>query len=255
MKPEPVFRGIGVALITLFDDNGALDVASSMDHASRLVDLGVKAVVVAGTNGEAGLLTPEERTELIEAVRKAVPSTPLVAGTGASWSGMAAQLTREAVSAGADAVLVMSPPGLTDPSSYFATVAGAAGTTPVMAYHFPRVSSPGIPVELLARLPITGVKDSSGDAERLLQEVAHFPGDTYPGSSALLTLAGAVGATGAILALANADPAICAAAFGGDAESQLRLIDDHLKAKVRTPHGIKELTSARFGTSVRARAD
>ena len=54
---------------------------------------------------------------------------------------------------------------------------------------------------------------------------------------------------------ANADPAICAAAFDGDAESQLRLIDNHLKAKVRTPHGIKELTSARFGTSVRARAD
>src|SRR6266545_4205044 len=58
---EPLFRGVGVALATLFDGAGGLDAKATAEHAATLVDLGVRAVVVAGPTGEAAPLTPAER--------------------------------------------------------------------------------------------------------------------------------------------------------------------------------------------------
>ncbi|HLI56528.1 MAG TPA: hypothetical protein VKY26_05770, partial [Actinomycetota bacterium] len=71
--------------------------------------------------------------------------------------------------------------------------------------------------------------------------------------SALLALAGPLGAAGAILALANAEPERCAAAFAGDADAQLGLAESHREAAKAFPRGIKALTAARFGTSAVAR--
>src|SRR5262249_37195268 len=114
-------------------------------------------------------------------------------------------------------LLAWPPPGGLDMAGYFKAVAGAAQDRPVLAYHFPRVYPPGIEVEALAGLPVAGQKDSSGQADRLLDDLAHYPGATYVGSSALLALAGPLGATGALLALANVEPERCVAAFEGDA--------------------------------------
>ena len=96
MKAEPVFRGVAVALVTLFDESLELDAEGTAELAVRLVDLGVKAVVVGGTTGEAAALDPEERSELLAAVRKALPQgsgVPVIAGTGAPSARQAARLT------------------------------------------------------------------------------------------------------------------------------------------------------------------
>lgn len=53
-----LFTGVGVALVTLFRDDGALDAAATAELAAALTDLGVRAVLVAGTTGEAAALTP-----------------------------------------------------------------------------------------------------------------------------------------------------------------------------------------------------
>ncbi len=170
---EPLFRGVGVALATLFDGAGGLDAKATAEHAATLVDLGVRAVVVAGSTGEAATLTPAERLALLTEVRRAVPSgIPVLAGTGAPSRRQAVALTRAAVDHGADALLVLSPPGSSDLRGYYEAVAGAAASTPVLAYHYPKSSQPGIPVELLPELPIQGAKDSSGDPERLLAGAA-----------------------------------------------------------------------------------
>jgi 4-hydroxy-tetrahydrodipicolinate synthase len=154
---EPLFRGVGVALATLFDDGGGLDAKATAAHAATLVDLGVRAVVVAGSTGEAPALTEQERTTLLTEVRRAVPpSIPVLAGTGAPSRRQAAALTRSATGHGADAALVLSPPGSADLSGYYAAVAEAAAPTPVLAYHYPKASQPGIPVELLPELSVQG---------------------------------------------------------------------------------------------------
>jgi 4-hydroxy-tetrahydrodipicolinate synthase len=250
-----LFRGVGVALVTLFGEGGELQALETADLAGRLVELGVRAVVVAGTTGEAAALEPDERSELLAAVRKAVPEgggVPLIAGTGAPSARQAVRLTVMAKEAGVDAVLALSPPGAADPRPYYEALSIAADDLPVLAYHYPRIAAPGIAVEALADLPVAGLKDSSGDPHRLLATLDAWDGPVYAGSSALVTMAASVGCAGAILALANAEPEACLAAFAGDADAQLKLAKFRL-AETRFPRGIKELVAARYGCSATVR--
>ncbi len=197
-----LFRGAGVALLTLFHDDGSIDPRATADLARELVERGMRSVLVAGTTGEAATLTNAERSALIGAIRQAIPAeVPVIAGTGAPSIRQAVGLTEEAVAAGADAMLAWTPPGGADLPGYFKAVAGAAQGRPVLAYHFPRVYPPGIPVEALAGLPVAGQKDS-----------------------------GQLGATGALLALANVEPERCVAAFAGDAAAQRDIAERHLAA-------------------------
>ncbi|MGH8904718.1 MAG: dihydrodipicolinate synthase family protein [Egibacteraceae bacterium] len=247
---QPIFTGVGVALVTLFTCHGDLDAPATADLASRLVGEGVRAVLVAGTTGEAAALSRQERVTLLEAVRAVVPAeVPVIAGTGAPSARQAVTLTATARDHGADAALVLSPPGVADPRGYYEAVAEAAGGMPLLAYHFPQVSPPGIPVELLADLPVQGLKDSTGDPERLLAELDAYGGDLYTGSSAILALAGPLGCTGAILALANVAAARCACAFTGDAKAQHALAGVHRAAHEAFPAGLKRLVAQAYGTS------
>jgi 4-hydroxy-tetrahydrodipicolinate synthase len=249
-----LFTGVGVALVTLFDDDGNLDTAATADLAVRLTGLGMRAVLVAGTTGEAMSLSADERSALISAVRAAVPAdVPVLAGTGAPTGAQAAHLTERAYDAGADAALVLSPPAVADPRPYFDRVAKAGQGRPLLAYHFPFAASPGIPVEMLPDLPVSGLKDSSGDAGRLLDELEVFDRDIYVGATTVLTMGGAVGATGAILVLANAEPERCIAAFAGDGKAQVELAAPHRASMVGFPAGIKGLVADRFGVSAVAR--
>lgn len=245
----PVFTGVGVAIVTLFDDDGAVDAKATADLAAQLVDLGMKAVVVAGSTGEAASLSADERTALVQAVKGAVASVPVIAGTGAPSAQQAAELTRAAVADGADAVLALSPPGSADVRPYYDAVAEAAGDAPLLAYHYPAMSAPGFPIDVLLDLPVEGCKDSSGSADRLLETRDAWNGPLYVGSSALLSMAGPLGCAGAILALANAYPERCIQAFAGDSIAQLDLAGPHRRAAAALPAGIKRLTAERFGTS------
>lgn len=249
-----VFTGVGVALATLFDEDGEVDVAATAAHAARLVELGVTAVVVAGSTGEAATLSIAERNALLAAVRDAAAGrVPVLAGTGAPSARQAVELTLHARDGGADAVLVLSPPGTTDPRPYYERVAEAAGAVPVLAYHFPKVSAPGLDVDVVGSLPVAGCKDSSGDAERLLATLEATSVPLYTGSSVLLSLAGPAGCAGAILALANVEPERCAAAFAGEGQVQRELVAAHLAAHERFPRGLKALMAKRFGTAEVAR--
>ena len=250
---SPPFTGVGAALITLFHDDGQVDFDGTAAHAARLVAAGLQAIVVAGTTGESDALDDGERARLFAAVRAAVPGVPLVAGTAAATTEQAQALTRAAAGAGADAVLARSPRGVEDPTAYYQAVADAAGDLPLLAYHFPRVSPPGISLDVLEKLPVQGAKDSSGDMTRLLATLDRWDGWLYTGSAALVMPAGLLGCTGAILALANAEPELCLAAFGGSAQAQRDLTRGHLAASRSFPGGIKQLVAERFGTSEQAR--
>src|SRR5688500_16346347 len=230
-----LFTGVGVALVTLFTDDLEVDTGATADLAARLAEAGVKCVLVNGSTGEAAALSDDERVALVRAMREALPAeTPVLAGTGAPSARQAVALTADAAAAGADAVLVLSPPGVPNPVTYFEEVAAKA-EIPVLAYHFPRVSAPGIPVGLLPQLPVEGLKDSSGDADRLLETLETWDQPLYTGSSAILSLAGPLGCAGAILALANAEPELCIAALDGDAGAQRKLAPSHLASRRSFP--------------------
>jgi 4-hydroxy-tetrahydrodipicolinate synthase len=253
--PEPpLWRGVAAALVTLFDDDLAVDVAGTAAHAVRLVDLGVRAVVVGGSTGESDSLTNSELGDLVAAVRDACPrDVPVLAGGGGPWTAPAVARSTAAVKAGADAVLVAPPRRAGDLRAYYGAVAEAVAPAYVLAYHYPGVAGGEVPVAALPELPIHGLKDSTGDAERLLAELAAWDRATYVGSSALTGYAGFLGAAGAILAVANVAPEDSVAAFDGDAAAQRRLLAAHLAVKQHFPHGLKAATAQRFGTPEHAR--
>src|SRR5215217_7414823 len=220
---EPLFTGVGVALATQFDEAGEVDAKATAAHAAALVDLGIRAVVVAGSTGEAAALTAGERVDLLTEVRRAVPApVPVIAGTGGPSARQAAAL----------------------------------------AYHFPQTAPPGIPLEALAGLPVQGLKDSSADPERLLAELEVFPHPLWVGAATLLLMAGSLATAGsagvsagsgavagAILAVANVDPEHAIAAFAGDPAAQRALFVAHKRIRTAFPHGLKDAIADRFGTS------
>lgn len=244
-----VFDGVGVALVTLFHDDGEVDLDATAALAAELAAAGVRAIVLAGSTGEAATLDGAERVALVQAVREALPTgVPILVGTGAPSARQAAGLTAEVVAAGVDGVLVLSPPNNADPTGYYREVLAAAGDVPVLGYHYPKMSAPGIEVELLPRLAelgLAGLKDSSGDAGRLVRTLETFDGDLYVGSPWLLSAAGPLGATGAILAVANVEPALSIAAFGGDVAAQRALAP--IAARASGPRDVKALLAERTG--------
>lgn len=249
MPPSPVFEGVGVALVTLFDDEGEIDAPATADHAARLVDAGVAAVVVAGSTGEAAALDADERSDLLIAVRSAVDgAVPVLAGTGAASARQAVVLSKRAEHDGADALLVLSPTGVVDPRPYYERVARAVDV-PVLAYHYPSASAPGVPVDVIGQLPVAGLKDSAGDAERLIIEADLCPSGLYTGHPALVQLAGSIGCSGAILALANVDPEGCNRAWAGDGRVQRELINGHRAQALAGIAGLKRALCALHGTS------
>lgn len=250
MPPSPeLFTGVGVALVTLFDQEGEIDAPATADHAARLVELGVRAVLVAGSTGEAATLDADERSDLLVAVRYAVDErVPVLAGTGAASTRQSVILSKRAAADGANALVVHPPPGAAEPLSHYERVAAAVGV-PVLAYHYPKVASPGVPVEVLGQLPVAGIKDSSGDPERLLHEAELMPGGVYTGHPSLVLLAGASGCAGAILALANVDPEGCARAWAGDGTVQRELISGHRAQSLTGIAGLKRTLCALHGTS------
>ena len=250
----PIFSGVGVALLTIFDSSGAVDAGATAQLAARLVEHGVRAVLVAGSTGEPASLTPEERALLVGAVRAALPRQVVVlAGSGAPSALQAVHLTKVVLDAGADAVLALSPQQTSDARRYYDLVAEAAAGAPVLAYHFPAVSAPGLPVAVLGELAVEGLKDSSGDVHRLYEEVEVFPGWLYSGSANLVLLAGALQCAGVILAIANLHPELSVRAFEGDANAQRQLVVAADQVSGPWPHRLKQAVSARFGTSVTAR--
>jgi dihydrodipicolinate synthase/N-acetylneuraminate lyase len=248
------WTGVGVALVTLFDEAGEVDAAATAAHAARVVSLGVRAVLVNGSTGEAAALSDDERVDLLAAVRRACPEVPVIAGASGEWWRPAAARVSAALAAGADGVLV-APPRLGGPiEEYYARVAQAAGGAPVLAYHYPGVAGGEVPVEALGSLPVDGVKDSSGSTDRLAHELALIgPAPVYTGAPGLLGYARWLGAAGAIVAAANLLPETCVAAWEGQAAAQREVLDAERACGDRFPGGLKEAMARRFGTSATSR--
>ena len=63
-----LFRGVGVALVTLFGDDGAVDAGGTGELAAALAERGMRAILVAGTTGEAATLAEIGRASCRERV-------------------------------------------------------------------------------------------------------------------------------------------------------------------------------------------
>lgn len=251
---KPVFSGVAVALVTFFDEHGHVDNEATARHAAHLAGRGVRALVVAGVTGEASHLSMKERLQLFDAVRAAVPDDfPVILGTGNLSAGVSVpRMTSMAAEHKASAALVMSPTR-GDVREFYGEVVHAAGHMPVLAYHNPAVSEPGLAMDELKALKVGGVKDSTGDGERMLDMVSWYKGWIYTGVATMVYFSGQIGCTGAILAAANLEPELCADAWAGSVQAQKDLIHVHKIVAHEGVKGIKQELARKFHTSTACR--
>ncbi|MEU9325735.1 4-hydroxy-tetrahydrodipicolinate synthase [Streptomyces canus] len=211
----PPFGRALCAMITPFDEAGALDLDGAQALADHLVREGCDGLVLSGTTGESPTTTDAEKAALVTAVREAVGErASVVAGVGTFDTRHTVELTLAAEKAGADGVLVVSPYYSRPPQdaleAHFREIADTSGL-PVMLYDIPGRTGTRIEPETMIRLAehprIVAVKDCSYDllgTQKVLNrtELAY-----YAGCDEHILALYAVGAAGYVSTVANVVPA------------------------------------------------
>ena len=230
MKPAGVF----IPAITPFDPvTGDVDLVAMRANLRSWLAHPVHGIVIAGSTGEAVLLSRGERGSLIEATADVMSDDRLlIAGTGVESTRGTIRLGLEAADAGADAVLVQPPAyylGAMTPEAvreHYIAVADAS-PVPVLIYQAPlRFSTIDFPSGLVAELSrhpnIVGIKDSRGSLEKVAELLDCVPDDfaVIVGNGAGLYAALELGAAGGILGVANLAPAESAGIFQRFAEGR-----------------------------------
>jgi len=215
--------GIFPPLPTSFDkeENLALDKMRINIKALSAYDL--RGFLVLGSNGELVHLSEAEKLQVYEIARETIARDKvMIAGTGGQSTRETIMLTKAAVKAGADAVLVLNPfyfKGLMKPEAlkqhYFSIA--EASTVPVIVYNMPGNSGMDMDADtvlLLSEHPnIIGMKDSGGNIVKMgnIRQRVKPEFQILAGSAGFLIPAMSVGACGGILASANIAPAQCIA--------------------------------------------
>lgn len=215
MKLEGIFS----AITTPFDHEGNLYRAKVRHNVGLWDKTKLSGYVVCGSTGESVFLSSEEKIQFWEWVAEDAASEKLlIAGTAAESVRETVALTNRAAEIGYKAALVRTPSyyrGLmSKPATqalYFRAVADQS-KIPVLLYNFPQLTGLDLGAETVAELShhpnIVGIKESSGDLAKV-QRMVHSAADGFrvlAGSAPTLYSSLAVGAAGAILAVANALP-------------------------------------------------
>jgi 4-hydroxy-tetrahydrodipicolinate synthase len=201
------FGRVMTAMVTPFDERGALDLDAAATLADWLVDNGSDGLVLCGTTGESPVLTDSEEVALTRVVRSTV-SVPILLGTGSNDTAYAVEATRRSAELGVDGVLLVTPyynrPPQAGLEAHFRAIA-AATDLPVVLYDIPVRTGRKIDTDVILRLVrevpnVVGVKDAAGDPAESARLIAEAPGDfeLYSGDDAMTLPLLAVGAVGVI---------------------------------------------------------
>jgi len=215
-------QGIFPALTTSFDYEGNLYKIKVFHNIEKLNQVALTGYVVCGSTGETPLLSVKERLQLMQWIREAsAEGKILIAGVGAESVHETVQMANQAAEIGFHAALVLTPfyyrdqMHRPDTQALFFRAVADRSRLPVLLYNIPQVTGYHLPTDTIAALShhpnIAGMKDSSGDLEKLAAAVrAAKPGfQVLSGSGAGFCEALQAGATGAILAIANPVPYAC----------------------------------------------
>lgn len=168
---EPIFCGACTAIITPFDDTGAVDHNALETMVEEQIQSGIDAICVCGTTGETATLSTREYISVVGTCIKRVNGrVKVIAGAGSNDTAKALYLAQHAQDAGADALLIVTPyynkasqPGLLKHYDYIAERV----ERPIILYNVPSrtgVSFTAHTYQMLAANPkINGVKEASGN--------------------------------------------------------------------------------------------
>lgn len=230
--------GVFAPVVTPFTADGTLDRLAFARNVRAHQAAGLAGVVTAGSSGEAALLDDGERAALAEAARAVLGAGPtVIAGVGGESTRATVRRTRDAASAGADAVLVVAPHyygrRMDDAAlrTHYSAVADAS-PLPVLLYNIPAYAhfalSPELVSDMAAHPNVAGMKDSAGDLAMLAGYVAvQGPGfRVLTGHAGSYAAALELGVEGGILAAALFAPAVVLAVVDGHARGDAETAAD-----------------------------
>jgi 4-hydroxy-tetrahydrodipicolinate synthase len=230
------------AMITPFDDKGAVDAGEAVRIAEFLIDRGNDGLIVSGTTGEAPALETDEKLELFSAIKaKLGKRGTVVAGTTGNNTHHSVELTKQAEKTGVDGILAVVPYYSRPPQDgllrHFGAIADAT-SLPIVLYNIPSRTNvnmlPATVHELARRHQnIVGIKESSGNVEqftalvrdRVREDFTVYSGDDYFYLPSLAL--GAYGCVSVAGHLCSRELRAMAEAYdGGDIETAARLHRD-----------------------------
>ena len=215
------FRGSMTALVTPFDAAGGIDEAAFRAFVDWQVEEGTKGLIPVGTTGESPTLSHAEHKRVVEiCVEQNDGRAVVIAGAGSNNTAEAVDLAQHAESAGADAVLVVTPyynkPNQRGLYAHYAAIAQAIDI-PIIIYNIPPRSVIDMTPETMGRLAadfpnIWGVKDATARLDRVPETRITCGTDFIQLSGEDATAIGfnAQGGVGCISVTSNVAPRLCA---------------------------------------------
>ena len=197
------------AMVTPFKDDGTIDFNAMVTLGKYLISHGSEGLLVGGTTGEGATLSKEEKLHLYEfMVNEFSSQVPIIANTGGIDTVSTIEFTKEVAKLGVDAVLVICPfyvkPTQEGLYQHFKSIAKAVDI-PILIYNVPGRTRSDISVLTLKRLVeecpnIIGIKDATGDWNRVSEEKRVLPDDflIYSGDDSMTLPIISIGGAGVI---------------------------------------------------------
>lgn len=233
---KPIFTGSGVAIITPFTKDGAID----FEELGRLLDFHLEnetdAIIICGTTGESAAMPDKEHLSVIDyTVKRINGKIPVIAGTGSNDTAHGVNLCKAAESLGVDGLLTVTPyynkttqRGLV---KHFTALANSV-KIPIILYNVPSRTGLNIKPDTLFELSkvenIIGIKEASGNITQVAQMAAKCPDMViYSGNDDQIVPIMSVGGLGVISVLANIAPKnvhdMCQKFLDKDTEGAMKL--------------------------------
>ena len=212
-----IFRGLGIALITPFTEEGAVDYESLSRLIDYQLDNGADFFCILATTGETPCLSLAERAQIKSAiVRQVAGRVPILMGCGGNNTAAVVEELKNGDFSGIDGVLSVCPyynkPSQEGLYQHFKAIA-AATELPVVLYNVPGRTGINLKPETTCRLAkdcknIVAIKEASGSLEQVDEIIKYKPNDfeVISGDDALTFPMIACGAVGVISVIGNALP-------------------------------------------------
>lgn len=210
------FTGTGVAIVTPFKKNGAIDFDALTAIVNHIIEGGCEYLVVLGTTGESVTLSLEEKKQVMACVVKANNQrVPMMLGAGGNnTTSLVADLKQLDVT-GFQAILSVSPyynkPNQEGIYKHYMKIADASAL-PVLLYNVPGRTGANMTADTTLRLAqhpnIFGIKEASGNMDQCMDIIKGKPNDfmVISGDDPLTLPFIALGMSGVISVVANAYP-------------------------------------------------
>lgn len=214
---QNIFKGLGIALITPFKNDGSVDFESLKRLVEYQLDNGADFFCILATTGETPCLTADEKSKIKNTIVEIVNGrVPILMGCGGNNTANVIEELRTGDFHGIDGVLSVCPyynkPSQEGLYQHFKAIA-AATKLPVVLYNVPGRTGVNLKAETTVRLArdcknIVAIKEASGSLEQVDEIIKNKPRDfdVISGDDALTFPMISCGAVGVISVIGNALP-------------------------------------------------